>query len=133
MSKFAVLVAVALLCAGSLAHAAAIQDLDGMTFAGELGEEGQTEGQADTFIFENGLFESTACTPFGFSEAPYTSAAQGDDIAFNAQTASPTDGNMVWQGTVDGDEVEGTVIWTKAGQATNYWFRGEIEEESASQ
>jgi hypothetical protein len=43
---------------------------------------------------------------------------------FDADTASAKEGKMHWHGTVRGDRVEGTYVWTKAGQApVEGWFK----------
>ena len=43
---------------------------------------------------------------------------------FDADTASAKEGKMHWHGTVRGDRVEGTYVWTKAGQASvEGWFK----------
>ena len=39
---------------------------------------------------------------------------------------SPKEGTIRWKGTVTGDHVEGTYVWTKAGQADiEYWLKGQ--------
>lgn len=37
---------------------------------------------------------------------------------------------MVWAGRVRGDRIEGTMVWTKEGQApADYWFRGTLKQQ----
>jgi hypothetical protein len=41
---------------------------------------------------------------------------------------SAKEGKNHWKGTVKGNAIEGTQVWTKAGQAPiEYWFRGTLK------
>jgi hypothetical protein len=43
---------------------------------------------------------------------------------------SAKEGKMVWAGRVRGDRIEGTMVWTKEGQApADYWFRGTLKQQ----
>jgi hypothetical protein len=36
---------------------------------------------------------------------------------------------MKWSGTLEGDELTGTVVWSKEGQApAEYWFKTEMKK-----
>ena len=109
-------------------HAASL--LDGRTFAGETGEVGKATGEMDGFIFKDGTFRSTACDQYAFNAAPYTATkGAGGVIAFTVTTTSPKEGRMDWKGTVQGDAIDGTVSWSKAGQRTiAYWFKGAVKK-----
>ena len=103
--------------------------LDGKSFTGQMGKKGQTQGDKDTFIFKEGMFRSTACDPYGFKPASYSSAQSGEKVIFKADAFSPTEGGMKWNGTVQGNEIKGTAVWVKSGKApVEHWFTGKTEK-----
>ena len=113
----------------SLLAAAREGALDGKTFAGEMGETGKDKGDKDELDFRDGKFSSEACEKYGFGDAPYTTTASGDTTTFEADTVSAKEGKMHWSGTLTGDELTGTVVWTKEGQAPiEYWFKTELKK-----
>lgn len=67
----------------------------------------------DRLIFRNGKFSSEVCRRYNFKDAPYWIRREGDRVHFLVELKSPTDGVMVWKGTVRGDKLEGTMRWTK--------------------
>ncbi len=115
----------------SLAVAKGTSPLDGKTFVGRIGKQGQTTGDPDQLIFKDGTLHSTACDPYGFKEGSYSAAPQGDGkgVAFRAETNSPTDGRMIWKGTISGRNLEGTATWLKPGQEpVEHWVKAEQKE-----
>jgi hypothetical protein len=103
--------------------------LDGKTFAGDMTEKGKTKGDPDTFVFRDGKFRSTACDSYGFTETAYSAAVSDVSTTFEAMSTSPKEGTMKWKGTVRGDSLEGTAVWTKKGQADSaYTFKGTLEK-----
>ena len=50
--------------------------LDGRSFAGVVLECGKTEGDADTIIFKDGRFRSTACDQYDYGDGAYTATAR---------------------------------------------------------
>ena len=52
--------------------------LDGRNFVGIVLECGKTEGDADTIIFKDGRFRSTACDRYEYGDGPYTASVAGD-------------------------------------------------------
>ncbi len=124
-----VMVAGGLTVAAVRGQAAAMGALDGKNFIGQVGKQGKATGDKDEFRFQAGTFRSTACDRYGFKEAAYTSAMQGDAVTFQAQAVSPTDGTMLWKGTARGEAIEGTTVWSKkAGSAPEaYWFKGTLK------
>ena len=74
--------------------------LDGRRFEGVVLERGKIAGDADTLIFERGLFRSTACDRYGYGDGPYTARASGDGLAFEAETESAQHGKLRWAGIV---------------------------------
>lgn len=92
--------------------------LDGRTFrtsivrtSAEKVEEG--DQFPDQLEFRDGKFSSMICKRYNFSAAPYWVRREGDQVHFLAELTSPTDGKMVWKGTIKGESLEGTMHWTK--------------------
>ncbi len=83
--------------------------LDGRSFHGIVLEAGKTEGDADTLLFADGRFRSTACDRYGYGDGAYTARRDGDRIHFDAETESPSSGRLRWHGTVDGRRLDGTL------------------------
>jgi hypothetical protein len=113
-------VAAALAAVGPVLAAGA---LDGKVFHGTLTESGKKSGHHDSFEFKDGQFRSTACERDGFHYGAYTAQAAGTDTAFTAKVDSKKAGSMAWTGTVKGDTISGTAVWTKPGAApVNFTF-----------
>lgn len=103
--------------------------LDGSVYAGKLWMQGEKKPEADTFIFKDGTFRSTACDKYGFTAVAYRAMQDGDATLIEAETQSPSDGRMVWRGTVRAGQFEGVNTWhPKRGSATEGWFRAEIRK-----
>jgi hypothetical protein len=92
--------------------------LDGRTFDGVVIERGKTSGDADTIIFKNGRFRSTACDQYGYGDGAYTASRSGESIAFEAQTESPQYGKLLWKGVVTGKKLDGSMTMIRDGKAT---------------
>ena len=97
----------------SVAHA---NGLDGRSFQGVFLERGKTSGDADTIIFKDGRFRSTACDRYGYSDAPYKTVATSDGTRFEAETQSPKYGKLVWNGVVRGGKLDATVMMMQPGK-----------------
>lgn len=124
-----VLILVSALIAGAAAAASPPAGLlDGKTFVGETGKRGQGKGDPETFVFKDGKFDPLQCHPYGFSAAPYKATAASGKVGFEAETVSAKEGTMRWKGTALGTSFQGTMTWTKKGQApVEYWFRGRLK------
>ena len=92
-------------------------NLDGRTFQGVFLERGKTSGDADTLIFKDGRFRSTACDRYGYSDAVYKTSAAGDGTRFEAETQSAKYGKLVWTGTIRGDKLDATVLMMREGKS----------------
>ena len=101
--------------------------LDGKTFTGTMGKKGETQGKADDFVFQDGAFESTLCTTFGYGTGAYTAEPAGDAVEFTAETTNQDGGTMQWQGLVKGDAIEGTAVSMENGHVSESWFRGTLK------
>jgi hypothetical protein len=103
--------------------------LDGKTFTAQVGEKGKDKGDAEDIIFKDGMFRSTGCDQYGFTEAAYTATAAGETITWESTSTSPKEGKMHWKGTVKGDTIEGSAHWVKAGQKPiEYWVKGSLKK-----
>lgn len=90
--------------------------LEGQTFRASIvrsSEADQAKSLGDTLTFSNGLFGSALCRRYNFPDVPYWIRRDRDQVHFLAEMTSPTDGKMVWQGTIKGGNLEGTMRWTK--------------------
>jgi len=114
------------LCGGRARAAGGV--LDGKTFVGETGEVGKQKGEAEEIDFQDGTFHSRPCDPYGFGRAPYKAVTTDGVTRFEAVTTSVKEGRMAWRGTVSGDRLAGTVVWSKAGQRDiEYWVKARLK------
>ena len=90
--------------------------LDGRNFTGIVLECGKTEGDADTLIFKDGRFRSTACDKYDYGDAAYSAAAADGAVRFKAQTESPKYGKLVWEGVVRGKRLDATLTMVRDGK-----------------
>ncbi len=96
--------------------------LDGRSFSGVFLERGKTSGDADTLIFKDGRFRSTACDKYGYSDAAYKTSKEGDALRFEAETQSAKYGKLVWNGVVRGGKLDATVMMMQPGkEAKENW------------
>ena len=112
-AALSLLLALSAICA-SIAQA---QGLDGRRFEGVFLERGKTSGDADTLTFKDGRFRSTACDRYGYAEVPYKTVAAGDGVQFEAESASPKYGRLVWKGVVRGGKLDATATMVRTGKA----------------
>ena len=91
--------------------------LDGRNFDGIVLECGMTSGDADTQIFKDGRFRSTACDQYGYGDGPYTATLSGETVLFEAETESPQYGKLLWKGVVRGARLDGTMTMVRDGRA----------------
>ena len=90
--------------------------LDGRNFVGIVLECGKTQGDADTIVFKNGRFRSTACDRYEYGDGPYTAKAADGAVTFEAQTESPKYGKLIWRGVVRGRRLDGTLTMVRDGK-----------------
>lgn len=102
--------------------------LDGLQFVGETGEQGKGNHHPDTIMFQGGMFRSLDCESYGFRPAPYTAVRKGVVVAFKATLVSPDLGRLEWSGSVEGDLATGTFRWKHKRWfwtiEREYWFKG---------
>jgi hypothetical protein len=92
------------------------QTLDGRKFAGVVLECGKTEGDADTLVFHDGRFRSTACDKYEYGDGAYTAKAADGEVSFQAQTESPKYGKLLWEGVVRGKRLDATFTMVRDGK-----------------
>ena len=106
--------------------------LDGRTYVGQKGGKGMPADSPDEFIFTEGQFRSTSCDPYGFGPGAYKATADDGIITFEAVTQSPTHGQITWRGTVSGDKLDATFVWTMerwyGDIRKEYWFKGRLKQ-----
>ena len=81
----------------------------------------------DTLIFDRGRFSSMHKMKDGFLPSSYDAQAERSGSVATWQAEIPgSDGSLLdWRGQVEGDRMEGTLVWTrKDGTARSYNFRG---------
>jgi hypothetical protein len=89
--------------------------LDGMVFSAGIVRSGAAPDAPleDVLEFRDGVFSSVMCRRYNFADAPYWVRPDGGETLFLAELTSPTDGRMVWQGSVVGGVLTGTMRWTR--------------------
>ena len=96
--------------------------LDGKTFEGVFLKRGKTSGDADTLIFKDGRFRSTACDKYGYSDAAYKATSEGGTVRFEAETESPKYGKLRWNGFIRDGKLDATaVMHREGGKSTENW------------
>jgi len=109
--------------------AAADDSLDGKTFSVELTNTGTKETANDELVFKDGTFMSTECEQYGFTPGAYESKSKGGAILFESTLMSDKEGKAEWEGSVQGGNITGTMIWTKDGQnPVIYTYEGALKE-----
>ena len=80
----------------------------------------------DTLTFADGKI-SLSAPKVGFWASPYSVSKTGEkNYTFKAERASEGEGTSIWTGVVDGDKIEGKLIWTKNdGAVLTFAFKGD--------
>lgn len=113
----------------NLNTALADDSLDGRSFLVELTETNNNEATKDELIFKDGTFFSTECEKHGFTPAPYESKSKAGAVMFKSTLTSVKEGKTEWEGSVNGDEITGTMFWSKEGQdPIIYTYKGVIKK-----
>jgi len=100
--------------------------LDGKSFHVQLMKGDAKTGDPDTLSFAAGMFDSSACHQYGFGKSAYTSKNAGSKISFQVHAVGKDESKQVWNGTVDGNKIHGTMTQTDPkGTVTTFRFEGE--------
>jgi len=119
----------ALLIGANFNAALADDSLDGRSFSVELSEANKNEASQDELIFKDGTFFSAGCEQYGFTPAKYEAKSKGGAIMFKSTLMSGKEGKAEWEGAVKGDEISGTMFWSKEGQdPIIYTYKGTIKK-----
>lgn len=100
----------------------AITGLSAMSFAGDLdGTKWQARDKGlkgsvlfwrkDKLNFDNGMFTSGSCVPYGFRSSAYESKKVGDKVTWNSVQANDKGESMMWNGTCMGKKMSGMYTW----------------------
>jgi hypothetical protein len=109
-----------------------ISILEGKSFSGDLGLLGKPASATDLLLFNDGMFISKGCEKrCGYTAAEYQIRAEGGYFEVMSETPClKSDATIIWQGTVKGDEIEGTFTWiNKRWYWTfekEFWFKGKL-------
>jgi hypothetical protein len=113
---------VAILASDVKAQSAGAGPLDGYSYSAQIvrddGSPAASEPLVDTLLFERGEFSSAICVRYNFEPSEYWVRQNGEAVEFLAELTSPTDGRMIWRGTVRYGELEGTMRWIR-----KRWYR----------
>ena len=122
------LVAAALFSVAGGAALAQSGALDGKRFEGLFIERGKTSGDADTIVFKDGHFRSSACDRYGYSDAAYKTTAVGDAIAFEGETESAKYGRLAWKGMIRNGKLDATATMLRQGKPpVEHWVVGVVK------
>jgi hypothetical protein len=109
--------------------AVADDSLDGKSFSVEMTDTGTKEATKDELVFNDGTFMSTECEQYGFTPGAYESKSKGGAVLFESTLMSDKEGKAEWEGSVQGGNITGTMIWTKEGQdPVIYTYEGTLKE-----
>jgi hypothetical protein len=117
MNRKATAAAVALAAASIFPAFAESSALDGRSFEGVFIQKGKTSGDADTLVFKDGRFRSSACDRYGYSDAAYKTASAGDTTRFEAVTESAKYGRLLWSGEVRNGKLDATATMVRDGKS----------------
>ena len=116
-----------------------ISILEGKSFSGELGLLGKPASTTDLLVFNDGMFISKGCEKrCGYTAATYRIHAKGDHFEMISETPClKSDATILWQGTVKGDEIEGSFTWVNKRWywtfEKEFWFKGKLVESKAAE
>ncbi len=84
----------------------------------------------DVLVFKNGTIDSEACHQYGFKAAAYKSTLENEKVFFSGTISSTAEGTIKIDGIANKTQIEGTMLWKKAGQADiKYGFKGQLKSE----
>lgn len=80
----------------------------------------------DVLIFDNAnKMTSPECMKYGFDAAPFKASHKGEVQDFSSTLKSAAEGSSEWTGTVEGDAINGTMVWKKKdGSTVTYKLSG---------
>lgn len=98
--------------------------LDGKKFTIQM-MKGGTLDSKETLVFDKGSMDPLECHQYGFTATEYEAKSAAGQYTFRVISKSDKEGTMAWQGKINGDQIDGSVVWTKEGQdPIHYTFKG---------
>ncbi|MFN0152552.1 MAG: hypothetical protein ACKVU1_17760 [bacterium] len=124
---FAAALAAALAASVTLAPSLAMSaTLDGEIYEVRISEPGK-DPIVDRLSFLNAMFVSSECIQYGFTASGYAAAVMGDAVTFEVLATSAGEGTISWTGVIEGDAIEGRMVWELEGKgAATYTFTGAL-------
>ena len=103
--------------------------LDGKTFQVQTWDITNTDLKTPKqLIFKGGMVDAPVCHEYGFFPSTYEVFEDGDKIRFKFTSESPYEGEVVFNGIVTEDGIQGTYVWRKSGREDlHYEFEGRVE------
>jgi hypothetical protein len=129
------LVALAILCAGTVWAVPTLLALDGTSWRVDVNPDAQAKDKgeqdfSETITFADGKLVTNEGVNLGFGSASYTVSRSGEkDWNFTAEQTSSTQGKYVWSGTIHGGDIRGKLVWTKSDNTRwTYSFKGDKKD-----
>jgi hypothetical protein len=102
-----------------------INKLSGKKFKIELINSMDNFQKFEDILFFNDDRVSNDNTYFSLKEENYTVSEKGLGVRFEVESANDEDGVKIWKGAIDGDNIEGVMIWARIGMPVeSYTFNG---------
>jgi len=102
--------------------------LDGKKFKIEAWDETKSDLKTpEELIFKNGMVDAPICHEYGFFASRYKATDEDGVIKFTFVNESEYEGELIFEGYVDGKTVNGTYTWKKEGRDDlKYQFQGKL-------
>ena len=73
------------------------------------------------------MVDAPVCHEYGFFASPYRTYSENGKLRFNFINESAYEGELIFDGIVDGETITGTYIWKKDGRKDlKYKFSGKL-------
>lgn len=105
------------------------KSLDGKSFQISIWDVAHPDKKdPDLLIFKDGKMDSDACHQYGFAAAAYKHQNKDHNTTFSTTINSANEGEILFEGMVKDNVINGKSVWKKAGQADiNYEFSGSLK------
>ena len=136
MRKRIALLAVAILCATALVMAGHdTKGVDGTSWTVEVEPDQMARDKGekqfkDSLMFVEGKLIANEGKKLGFDAAPYKLSRTGENAwTFVAEQSSSEQGKYLWSGKIEGNDMQGKLVWTKNDKTTlTYDFHGDKKD-----
>jgi len=129
MKKITMLLVTMFLTAGSLLAAS----LDGTQWKvkvvpDSVSKKAGMNGFKNRLVFNNGTVHMTECAKSGYKDSAYQTADSGGSTTWSTSQTSDDKkegGSSQWEGTISGNKIQGTDLWTNLqGQTYKFTYSG---------